>query len=163
MLFGICSALEIFPRKMHEMIEGLQGVKVVADNFLVFGRGVIRGGQQGPWQEPRCIITMVYWKGCQTKYQQTPVEINWGPISWAQSNKWGSMCGPCKSASYIRMAVPVSTSSSMAAWIGAISQQVFPTFSRYLTTSVNIDTERHRLGVGGSSAESIWDTKNCHK
>ena len=47
-LFEICSALEIFQRKMHEMIEGLQGVKVVADDFLVFSCGVIRGGQQGP-------------------------------------------------------------------------------------------------------------------
>jgi len=39
MPFGICSALEIFQRKMHEIIEGLQGVEVVADDFLVVGRG----------------------------------------------------------------------------------------------------------------------------
>ena len=39
MPFGICSAPEIFQRKMHEMIEGLQGVEVIADDFLVFGRG----------------------------------------------------------------------------------------------------------------------------
>ena len=37
--FGIYSAPEIFQRRMHEMIEGLQGVEVVADDFLVFGRG----------------------------------------------------------------------------------------------------------------------------
>ena len=39
MPFGICSATEIFQRKMHEIIEGLQGVEVVADDFLVVGRG----------------------------------------------------------------------------------------------------------------------------
>ena len=39
MPFGICSAPQIFQRKMHEIIEGLQGVEVVADNFLVVGRG----------------------------------------------------------------------------------------------------------------------------
>ena len=39
MPFGICSAPEIFQRKMHEIIEGLQGVEVVADDFLAVGRG----------------------------------------------------------------------------------------------------------------------------
>ena len=39
MPFGICSALEVFQRKMHELIEGLQGVEVVADDFVVVGRG----------------------------------------------------------------------------------------------------------------------------
>ena len=39
MPFGICSAPEIFQRKMHEVIEGLQGVEVVADDFLAVGHG----------------------------------------------------------------------------------------------------------------------------
>ena len=39
MPFGISSAPEIFQRKMHEIIEGVQGVEVVADDFLVVGRG----------------------------------------------------------------------------------------------------------------------------
>ena len=39
MPFGICSALEVFQRRMHEMIEGLQGVEVVADDFVVVGFG----------------------------------------------------------------------------------------------------------------------------
>ena len=39
MPFGICSAPEIFQRRMHELIEGLPGVKVVTDDFVVIGRG----------------------------------------------------------------------------------------------------------------------------
>ena len=39
MPFGICSAPEIFQRKMHEITEGLQGVEVVVDDFLAVGRG----------------------------------------------------------------------------------------------------------------------------
>ena len=35
--FGISIAPEIFQRKMHELIEGLEGVEVVADDFLVHG------------------------------------------------------------------------------------------------------------------------------
>ncbi len=35
--FGIASAPEVFQRSMHELVEGLQGVEVVADDFLVHG------------------------------------------------------------------------------------------------------------------------------
>ena len=37
--FGICSAPEIFQRKMHQLIEGLSGVEVVADDFVIVGFG----------------------------------------------------------------------------------------------------------------------------
>ena len=39
MPFGIKSAPEIFQRKMHELIEGLNGVEVIADDFVVVGYG----------------------------------------------------------------------------------------------------------------------------
>ena len=39
MPFGISSAPEVFQRRMHEVIEGLQGVEVVADDFVVVGFG----------------------------------------------------------------------------------------------------------------------------
>ena len=39
MPFGISSASEVFQRRMHQLIEGLAGVEVVADDFLVFGSG----------------------------------------------------------------------------------------------------------------------------
>ena len=39
MPFGISSAPEVFQRKMHELAEGLAGIEVVADDFLVVGLG----------------------------------------------------------------------------------------------------------------------------
>ena len=39
MPFGIRSALEVFQRKTHELIEGLRGVEVIADDFVVIGYG----------------------------------------------------------------------------------------------------------------------------
>ena len=39
MPFGIFSALEVFQHQMHEVIEGLTGVEVIADDFVVVGRG----------------------------------------------------------------------------------------------------------------------------
>ena len=35
MLFEISSALKVFQPRMHELIEGLQGVEVIADDFMV--------------------------------------------------------------------------------------------------------------------------------
>ena len=37
MPFGISSAPKVFQTKMHELIEGLQGIEVVADDFVVVG------------------------------------------------------------------------------------------------------------------------------
>ena len=37
--FGFCSEPEVFQRRMHEVVDGLVGVKVVADDFLVVGYG----------------------------------------------------------------------------------------------------------------------------
>ena len=39
MPFGICSAPEVFQRRMHELIEGLSGVEVIADDFVAVGFG----------------------------------------------------------------------------------------------------------------------------
>ena len=39
MPFGISSAPEVFQRKMHEFIEGLDGIEVVADDFIAVGCG----------------------------------------------------------------------------------------------------------------------------
>ena len=37
--FGICSAMEEFQRRQHEIIEDLEGVAVIADDYLIFGCG----------------------------------------------------------------------------------------------------------------------------
>ena len=39
MPFGISSAPEVFQKRMHQLIEGLEGVEVVADDFMVYGCG----------------------------------------------------------------------------------------------------------------------------
>ena len=39
MPFGISCAPEVFQREMHELIEGLRGVEVIADDFVIVGYG----------------------------------------------------------------------------------------------------------------------------
>lgn len=41
MPFGISSAPEVFQRRMHQLIEGLQGVEVIADDFVIIGFGTL--------------------------------------------------------------------------------------------------------------------------
>ena len=39
MPFGISSAPEVFQRRMHQLVEGLAGVEVITDDFMVYGCG----------------------------------------------------------------------------------------------------------------------------
>ena len=39
MPFGICSAPEVWQRTIHEFVEDLEGVEVIADDFLIAGFG----------------------------------------------------------------------------------------------------------------------------
>ena len=39
MPFGISSAPEVFQKRIHELIEGLQDMEVIADDFVVIGFG----------------------------------------------------------------------------------------------------------------------------
>ncbi len=39
MPFGISSAPEVFQRRVHELIEGLQGLEVIIDDFVAVGFG----------------------------------------------------------------------------------------------------------------------------
>ena len=39
MPFGISSAPEVWQRTVHELVEDLEGVEVIADDFLIAGFG----------------------------------------------------------------------------------------------------------------------------
>ena len=42
MPFGISSAPEEYQRRMHDVVQGLPGVEVIADDILVYGKGRIK-------------------------------------------------------------------------------------------------------------------------
>ena len=39
MPFGISSVPDVWQRRMHKLVEDLEGVEVIADNFLITGFG----------------------------------------------------------------------------------------------------------------------------
>ncbi len=51
MHFGIKSAPEAFQRRIHEVVEGLSGVEVVADDFMVVGFGEMEANARGNHNE----------------------------------------------------------------------------------------------------------------
>ena len=73
MPFGLSSASEVFQRKMHEVIEGLQGVEVIADDFIVVGFGDTE--EQAPQDHdknlhvflPRCIERNIHLNPAKTR------------------------------------------------------------------------------------------------
>jgi len=42
MPFGISSAPQVWQQKMHEIVEGLSGVEVIGDDFLICGFGATK-------------------------------------------------------------------------------------------------------------------------
>ena len=53
-MFGIQSASEVFQHRMHELIEGLNGVEVVTDDFAIYGRGQM--DQETSADHDKCLI-----------------------------------------------------------------------------------------------------------
>ncbi len=51
MHFGIKSAPEAFQRRIYEVVEGLSGVEVVADDFMVVGFGEMEANARGNHNE----------------------------------------------------------------------------------------------------------------
>ena len=73
MPFGISSAPEeVFQRRMHQVIEGLDGVEVMADDFLVYGRGKTR--EQALLDHK--VSAAVRTTQSSTKFRQAPIEVS---------------------------------------------------------------------------------------
>ena len=56
MPFGLCSTPEIFQRRMHEMEEGMTGIEVIANNFLIIGCG---NTQEAIWEHDKVLRRFV--------------------------------------------------------------------------------------------------------
>ena len=54
MPFSISSAPEVWQRRMHEFIEDLEGVEVIADDFLIAGFGATDAGINASLEKNEC-------------------------------------------------------------------------------------------------------------
>ena len=78
MPFGVSSAPEVFQRPMHEVIEGLSGLEVVADDFVVAGFG----DTLEEAFHPCCISSAVLSKWCQARNEKTSAVLRGSSLNW---------------------------------------------------------------------------------
>ena len=71
MPFGISLAPEVFQRRMHELIEGLSGIEVVADHFAVAGSG-----------DTLDAFLQLFCKWCQARNGKTSAVLGGSSLNW---------------------------------------------------------------------------------
>ena len=88
MPFGICSASEVFQQRIHQLIEGLQGVEVVVDDFVVvgFGDALEDAVRDHDHNLEAFLNSEMCSQGYQTEQQQSAAGKAGGAIHWACSN-----------------------------------------------------------------------------
>ena len=78
MPFGISSAPEVWQRTMHELVEGLQGVEVIADDFIIAGFG---NTTEEAYQSLECNKRAFF-----TKCREWNLKLNKAKVKHAQTN-----------------------------------------------------------------------------
>ena len=112
MPFGISSAPEVFQRRMHELIEGLPGVEVVADDFVAIGFGNT--------QEEAMLDHDKNLAGLLQRCEQRNVRLNADKIKFRMhevpfighvATKDGLRVDPCKVKAILEMPIPNNVSA----------------------------------------------------
>lgn len=88
MPFGISSAPEVFQRRMHELIEGLTGTEVVADDFVVAGFGDTY--EEAVCDHNKSLVAFLQQAVCpawsQTCGGETSTVLRRSPVDWSLRN-----------------------------------------------------------------------------
>ena len=112
MPFGISSAPEVFQRRMHELIEGLHGVEVVADDFVAIGFGSTQEEAIADHDKnlvgllQRCERRNIHLNADKIKFRMTEV-----PFIGHIATKDGLSVDPCKVQAIQEMPTPTNVSA----------------------------------------------------
>ena len=110
MPFGICSAPEIFQRRMHELIEGLSGVEVVADDFVVVGRGeTTDDAMKDHDANLEALLQRCAEKGIKLNPDKIKLKMKEVPFIGHIATSEGLCVDPSKVAAIVEMPVPTNT------------------------------------------------------
>ena len=92
MPFGICSAPEVFQRRMHQLIKGLHGLEVVADDFVVVGfGGTVEEAVIDHDKNLYAFLKRGVARGIKLNVEKVSLRMR-GSIYWACGNRQGSLC-----------------------------------------------------------------------
>ena len=82
-------------RRMHELIEGLQGVEVIADDFMTVGYG--KTHEEAVSDHDACFSPEMRREQYPTQPRQSQTQVDTCPIYWPHSDRQGFVCRPCQS------------------------------------------------------------------
>ena len=98
MPFGISSAPEVFQRKMHELIEGMTDIEVVADDFIAVGYGETFG--EATQDHDKNLLEMMRSEEHPSKSGEANIATVASAVHRAHGNRQGTRSRPCQSSSY---------------------------------------------------------------
>ena len=98
MPFGIKSAPEVWQRKAHEFIEGLDGVEVVTDDSLVVGCGdTVEEAMANHYQNLFCLVGLSSREEFKVESRKDQVTPARSSVYWPSVDTTRSYTGSCKS------------------------------------------------------------------
>ena len=105
--FGISSAPEVFQRKMHELIEGLSGIEVVADDFIVVGCGsTVDEANKDHDNALMKFLERCKERGVKLNHRQAQPTTERSTIHWPCCDRQGTANRPSKSSCISEMQPP---------------------------------------------------------
>ena len=96
MPFGISSAPEVSQHRMHEIIGGLQGIEVVADDFMAVGFGETLE-QATRNHDDHLELFLQHCDEKNIKLNDTKIKLPRSTIHWPHSSCRWPVCGPTQS------------------------------------------------------------------
>ena len=113
MPFGISSAPKVFQRRMHELIEGLHGVEVVADDFVVIGFGSTQ--EEAMLDHDKNLAGLL--QRCEQRKVRSNTDkikfrLNEVPFIGHIATKDGLSVDPCKVQAILEMLMPTNVSAT---------------------------------------------------
>ena len=159
MPFGISSAPEVFHRRLHELIEGLTGIEVVADDFIAVSYGY-GGSGSGSWQKSSGLPPKTQRKKGPPQSRESKAATVSSTIHWTHGYGSGTANRSRQSSNHCGDATSYrQTRSTMSSGTGPVPCQI-PSASLWYNQAVEgPNTEQCTVGVGWTAAGCIWEAK----
>ena len=164
MPFGICSAPEIFQRRIHEVIEGLTGVEVIADNFVVVGRGDTGqiAAQDHDIKNLNALLQRCTERGLMLNPDKIKLRMQKVPFIGHVATDKGLCVDPHKVKAIADM--PPSTDVAAVQRLLGLTQYLskfLPHLAEMTKPLRDLTQKRYSLGVGQPSANSFCNVEEC--
>lgn len=153
--FGINFAPEVFQRKMHELIEGLSGIEVVGDDFIVVGCGnTVEEANRDHDKNLVMFLERCKEQGVKLNTDKLTLRQNEIPFIGHVATGKGLRVDPAKVWAISEMPAPADKAGVQTVGTCTVPRQILATLVRHHQIIKRTDAERRRVGVGQCTANS---------